>query len=99
MILHRAYGTDGRTRAIWSDDRASTLRATGSTPRRASRVEAITEGPHRGLFSVDFTLLSEITGDPRHAVCLARPFERHDAAVAAEVAWLRDNYILELSDG
>lgn len=92
--LLRVYGGDGRTRAIWSDRSAGFLRATASRPKRASRVEVIEDGPNSGKFGVDFTLLADATGDERYRVCLTRTFERYDAAVEAEVAWLRENYLM-----
>ncbi len=89
----KSYRPDGTARSIWNDAQAKTLRAAGVVPRRASRVEVIEEGPHRGLFHVDFTLLADATGDDRYRVCLVSPFETHAAAVAAEVAWLNRNWV------
>ena len=91
--LLKAYRRDG-TRAIWSDQVAPSFRATGVIPQRASRVEVITEGPQRGLFHVDFSLLADATGDDRLRVCLVKPFLSYNAAVAAEVAWLEQNWVL-----
>lgn len=93
--LLRVYGRDGQTRAIWSDRSAALFRATGSRPKRASRVEVIEDGPNSGRFGVDFTLLAEATGNEKYRVCLTKAYDRYDEAVAAEVAWIRDNYLLE----
>lgn len=88
------FRPDGEVRTVFSDAAAPVLRRLGAFPQRASRVEVIADGPHRGLFHVDFSLLAGITGRSDHAVCLARPFATHAEAVAAEVAWLRQNWIL-----
>lgn len=97
--LLRVYGGDGQTRAIWSDRSASLFRATASRPQRASRVEVIEAGPNSGRFGVDFTLLAEATSNEQYRVCLVRAYDRYDEAVAAEVAWIRDNYLLEATHG
>lgn len=97
--LLRVYGGDGQTRAIWSDRSASLFRATATRPKRASRVEVIEDGPNSGRFGVDFTLLAEATGDERYRVCLTKAYDRYDEAVAAEVAWIRNNYLLESTHG
>lgn len=54
----------------------------------------IEAGPHRGRFYVDLSLLSQIAGDRRLAVCLARPFDSYAEAVAAEVAYIEQNWVL-----
>jgi hypothetical protein len=64
-----------------------------AVPRRASRVEVIPVGPHRGKFFVDFSLLG-----PDYQLCLAQPFDTHDEAVRAEQAWLLENWILKVDD-
>lgn len=70
---------------------SSADRATyGAVPRRASRVEAVEAGPHRGRFHVDFSPLSL-----EHQLCLLETFTEHDEAVAAERAWLLEHWILE----
>lgn len=99
--LLKAYRPDGTARAVWSDSVAPGFRRTGALPVRASRVEVIPDGVHRGLFHVDFSLLADATKDERLRVCLARPFESYQGAVAAEVAWLERNWVLEgvVTDG
>jgi hypothetical protein len=86
--------TAGTQRAIWTSDNEKLLRAQGALPQRASRVEVIPDGEHRGLFHVDFSPLAAITGDCRYAVCLPKPFASYHEAVAAEVAWLQQNWML-----
>lgn len=81
----------GKVRAIFDDTARKVF--PNLMPRRASRVEVIPEGKHKGRFHVDFTLLSEQTGRAEHAVCLARPFDSYKEAVEAEVAWLKENYV------
>lgn len=93
MKLLKAYHADGSVRAVWKDEISKSLRAAGATPKRASRVEVVTEGPNATLFYVDFTPLFEITGKASDCVCLCKPFESYSAAVAAEVAWLERNWV------
>ncbi len=62
-------------------------------PHRASRVEVIAAGKHRGRFHVDFSLLAELSGKAEHCVCLVPTFNSYQEAVAAEVAWLEENYV------
>jgi hypothetical protein len=94
MKLLAAYRPDGTKRAVWSDQAAPSFRKAGVIPERASRVEVIRDGPNRGKFSVDFSLLADLTKDERFRVSLSRPFESYAAAVAAEVAWLEANWVL-----
>lgn len=84
----------GQVRGIYTDEIPLRQILPGVMPQRASRVEVIPEGPHRGKFHVDFTLLAEMTGNDDYRVCLARPFDSYKEAVAAEVEWLRVNYVL-----
>jgi len=94
--LLKAYHPDGSTRGVWQDANAGGFRKAGVMPERASRVEVIKEsGPNHSNFHVDFTLLAEATGDPKLAVCLVRTFESYTAAVAAEVAWLEQNWVVK----
>lgn len=97
--LLKAYRSDGTTRAIWQDQIGDSLRKAGAIPRRASRVEVIPDGPNRGNFHVDLTLLSEITGNPKFAVCLTKTFESYSEAVAAEVKFIEHNWVLEGVNG
>ncbi len=76
----------GACRAIWDDD--FPFRDYGATPRRASRVEAVADGPHAGEFYVDFSPLG-----PAYQFCLGQTFARYRDAVAAEVAWLKANWL------
>lgn len=91
----KAYRPDGSVRGIWQDSTAPGFREAGLVPERASRVEAIRDGPNRSKFHVDFTLLSELTGDPKLCVCLTRTFDSHTEAVAAEVAWIEQNWLVK----
>lgn len=97
--LLSCFRPDGSKRAVWSDMNAQVFRDAGVIPQRASRVEVITEGVHRGRFHVDFTLLAEATGDPTYAACLVTPFDSYTDAVAAEVAWLEKNFVLPPAGG
>lgn len=91
--LLAVYRPDATKRAIWTDGAGPALRAGGAIPERASRIEVIREGPFRGLFSVDFSLLAEVTSDPRYAVCLVRPYAQYGDANKAEVEWLRRHFL------
>lgn len=84
---------DGNVRSIWDD--VYDFRAAGFTPRRASRIEVIEGGAKAGEFFVDFSLLADYTGDDRHRCCLTHTFRAYKEANAAEVVWLKENYILE----
>lgn len=97
LRLRKAYRPDATVRAIWSDNLGPELRRAGAFPRRASRVEVIESGPHRGKFHVDLSLMAALTGDHRFAVCLARPFESHADAVAAEVEFLERAWLTATS--
>lgn len=92
--LLRSYRPDGSTRGVWNETTAPASRKAGVIPQRASRVEVILDGQSRGNFHVDLTLLSEITGDPKLAVCLTRTFESYSEAVAAEVEFIEKNWVL-----
>lgn len=94
MQLLACYHQDGSKRAIWSDQVAPLFRPADIIPERASRVEVIRAGKRRGEFHVDFSLLAEVTQDPSYAVCLVKTYDSYPAAVAAEVDWLRENFIL-----
>lgn len=91
----KRYLPDGDTRAVWADAVASREREHGVIPQRASRIEVITEGPQRGMFHVDFSLLADVTGDDRFRICLLETFEDYAKANAAEVAWLHKNWVLD----
>lgn len=93
-MIRKRYLPDGSTRVIWHDTVGDRERHHGAIPQRASRIEVIPEGPQRGRFHVDFSLLAEATGDDSYRVCLVQTFERYDAANAAEVAWLEQNWVL-----
>jgi hypothetical protein len=60
----------------------------GAVPRRASRVEVIQEGPQRGRFFVDFSLLGD-----EYQLCLLSTFDDHDEAVTAERSWLDRHWL------
>lgn len=92
MTTELIFAPNGDVRGLWSDH--IDLRRVGLMPARASRVEVILEGPHRGLFHVDFTPLAELTSNPTLAVCLTSPFTSHDAAVQAEQRWLHHAFIM-----
>jgi len=93
-IIFKAYHSDGSVRGIWTDRTGEEFRNKGVLPQRASRVEVITSGPRRADFHVDFSLLAEATNNASLAVCLVKTFKSYTAAVAAEVAWLEQNWML-----
>lgn len=93
-ITTKRYLPDGSTRAIWDDTQGERERAQGVIPQRASRIEAITEGPKRGQFHVDFSLLAVCTGNDEFRICLVETFKDYGAANRAEVEWLRKNWVL-----
>ncbi len=84
----------GQTRAIYGDAHRDLLCADG-IPTRASRIEVVQEGPHRGRFFVDMSLLADAVGRDDFRVCLLPTYEQYAAANAAEVAWLLANWVLE----
>lgn len=92
--LLKAYRPDGSVRGVWQDATASGFRSAGAIPRRASRVEVIEDGPNRGRFHVDLSLLADLSGDRTLRVCLIRAFDSHTDAVAAEVAFIERNWVL-----
>lgn len=94
MISVKCYRPDGTTRSLWSRPFAPVLRRHEVLPVRGSNVIAIREGPHRGRFHVDFTPLADASGDDRYRVCLTETFDVHEDAVAAERAWLLQNWVL-----
>ncbi len=94
VTLLKAYRADGTVRAIWRDVLGPNLRHLGFLPQRASRIEVVEEGPHRGKFHVDMTLLAELTANPEFAVCFSQTFDSHTEAVAAEVAFIEKNWML-----
>lgn len=89
----KRYFGSGDTIAIWNDDRAATARRHGIIPQRASRIEVVQDGPRRGRFYVDFSLLADALGDDSYRVCLSQTYERYDVANAAEVVWLEQNVV------
>lgn len=93
-VLKR-YMPDGSTRSIWDDAVGDRERRAGVIPQRASRIEVVLEGPSRGLFCVDFSLLADATGKEEYRVCLAQTFKSYSEANRAEVEWLKQNFILE----
>lgn len=90
---------DGVLRAIVEDgDEAPMVQeAIGAPVFRASSIEPITEGEYKGWWKVDFHHLAKETGDPRFACSLPQPFVSRKEAIAAEIAWLKTNF-LGLSD-
>jgi hypothetical protein len=78
----------GQIRAIWTDN--LDLRKTYcAIPRRASRVEVVEEGPHKGEFFVDMSPLG-----PQYQFCFTRTFCSHAEALRAEQEWLIQNWVL-----
>lgn len=71
------------------------LRRDDAEIKRASRVEVVEVGPNCGRFYVDLSLLSELSGNPELCVCLVDTFDTHTAAVAAEVEFIKRNWLLE----
>lgn len=67
-------------------------------PQRASDVLAVTSGPKAGWWYVDFSPLVELTGDVEFGCCLVECFRTRQAAIEAEVQWLKRNF-LGLQDG
>lgn len=59
----------------------------------------IPDGPNRGRFHVDLTLLSEIADNRKLAVCLTKTFDSYSEAVAAEVKFIEQNWVLEGING
>lgn len=55
----------------------------------------IPDGPNRGRFHVDLSLLAEISNDPKFQVCLAQTFDSYSEAVAAEVKFIEHNWVLQ----
>lgn len=86
---------DDGLRAIVEDgDEAPVVReAIGAPVGRASSIEPIATGPKEGWWTVDFSHLSVSTGDPKFACCLANTFARRADAIAAEVEWLKANFL------
>lgn len=93
--LLRRYLPDGSIRSLWQDDFAMLNRKQGLKPLRASRVEVIEEGPQAGRFYVDMSPLAIATNNWNYMVCLLPTHERYDAAVAAEQAWIKENWVLK----
>ncbi len=93
-VIVKRYLPGGETRQVWHDDVGDRDRDQGVLPQRASRIEVIPEGPQRGRFHVDFSLLAEATGDDSYRVCLLQTFDRYSDANAAEVLWLEQNWVL-----
>ena len=91
--LLKRYLPTGETRAIYTDARRHLLR--NEEVDRASLINPIKDGPKRGCFYVDFSLLADATGDDRYRLCLTETFETYTEANQAEVAWLEANYIRE----
>ena len=85
---------EGEVRALW-DEALKPRETLGATPHRASRIEVVENGPHRGFFHVDFTPLYEMTDNPKFCVCLSNVFASYETARRWEVEWLRKNYIME----
>lgn len=90
----QSFRPDGTRRAVWSPAVAESFRAAGEIPHRASNVEVVEEGPDRGRFYADFTKLAELENDPSLCICLASTFASHAEAVAAEVRWLEQHWVL-----
>ena len=94
MKTIKRYLLDGSTRMIWDDRLGDRERSLGVFPQRASRIEVITSGPHRGRFFVDFSPLAEVTRDTRFRQCLSQTFAGYAEANQAEVRWLLNNWVL-----
>jgi hypothetical protein len=95
MRTLKRYLSDGSTRAVWDDAQGPRERKQGVFPQRASRIEVIMEGPKRGQFHVDFTLLAECTGKQEYCVCLVQTYHDYGAANRAEVEWLTQHWVLK----
>lgn len=86
---------DGVLRAIVEDaDEAPIVQeAVGAPVVRASSIEPIVDGEYAGWWRVDFHHLARLTGDEKFAFCLPTPFASRKEAIAAEVAWLKANFL------
>jgi len=83
----------GQIRKIFE---ATDREAFHAKPRRASRVEVVDcPGPSDGRFFVCFSPLSDL---PEHQVCLRETFEEYQAAVSAELEWLKENWIEHVAE-
>ena len=91
----RRYLPDGSVRAVWPKADAGALRGVG-VPVRAGQILVVAEpGPYAGFFYADLSPLADLTGDPRHRVCLYPPRAEYAAANAAEEAFVTRAYVLE----
>lgn len=78
----------GTLKAIWPADETFDLRGLGGIARRASHVEMIDSGPHRGRWHVDFSPLGL-----GYEYCLVQTFDRRADALAAEHQHLLENWL------
>lgn len=90
--------SEGETRVLLDDDVdvADLCSLLGVPPHRASSIEPITVEPYVGWYAVDFSPLHSMNPSI-YACCLARRFSTRKAAIQAEVAWLKQNF-LEVED-
>jgi hypothetical protein len=79
---------DGSVRSIYSDTVDYRLFGPDETRQRASSVESVPAGPQRGNWFVDFSALG-----PGYELCLLQTYRKRAEALAAEVAWLRQNWL------
>ncbi len=93
MKLLKAYRNDGTVRSVYDDRIAPTL--LGTEVHRASHVEPVRIGPYRGNWHVDLSPLGDLLNRDEFRVCLVDTFTRRTEALAAEVAWIERNWILE----
>jgi hypothetical protein len=89
FVIH----ADGNLRIVWEDTVGDLLRGMGGVPQRASRIEVVPDGPQRGRFHVDFSLLARVLQDDRWCMCLPRTWTSYAEANAAEIAFLHKHLI------
>ena len=91
---------DGELRAILEDhqDVPELCRDLGAFPDRASSIELVRSGRFRGYWYVDFSPLADSLADPTFNCCLVQCFRTRAEALAAEVQWLKINF-LGVQDG
>lgn len=86
------YLPNGEVRGIWYDDFDVRL-VFGVIPHRASRIEVIEDGEHKGQFQVDFCPLAKMTGREEYRQTFS-PFSTYEEARRFEMMWLLRHWVL-----